>query len=279
VKKLLPEFDIQNDEYEQQITLHHILNQSTGLPVHAYTVLLDDNVPYEQIKPLLCSIPSIGPPGKYYSYQNVAYSLVADMMQVKTGKDYSTLLREKLFGPLGMSDASSDYQSMVDNANTAKPHVRLRNGNWLTEDHNNRYYSVGPAAGVNASIYDLTYWVKSLLAGFPEVVDTSVLSYAFHPHIDSHIKWKYKKSWKQLEKAYYGLGWRVFDYGEKKVIFHSGYVRGFKAEIALMPEDNLGMAVIFNGASHYCNKVIPDFFDSYLDFQGKDLPNPEIAKH
>ena len=264
VKHFLPSFNLQNDEYENEMTIRHLLSHTTGLPVHAYTVLLDDNVPYEKIKPLLCSIPSIGPPGKYYSYQNVIYSMVADIMEVQTGKNYPTLLKKKLFQPLKMYNASADYESIIKNKDVAKPHVKLKNGKWLPEKQNKRYYSVAPAAGVNASISDMSKYLVALLGYVPEVLDTSILDDIFEPNIQSNIKWKYKKSWKKLNKVYYGLGWRIFDYNNNKIVFHSGYVRGYKAEIALMPSDGIGIAVLFNGASYYSSHCIPNFIDNYL---------------
>lgn len=271
IKNVLPGFDIQNDEYEKQITIRHLLSHTTGLPVHAYTVLLDENVPYEQIKPLLCSIPSIGPPGRYYSYQNVVYSLIADVMESKTSEDYSTLLKKKLFDPLRMTDASSDYRSMLKNKNVAKPHVKLRNGNWLPEKHNKRYYSVAPAAGVNASIYDMTNWIKAMLGNRPETIDSILLNEIFKPHIQSYIKWKFKRNWKKLDKVYYGLGWRIFDYNNKTIIFHSGYVRGYKAEIALIPEEKTGIAILSNGATYFISSCIPRFIDDFLYVSSKNL--------
>jgi len=270
VKTYLPDFSLKTKEYEGQLTIRHILSHSTGLPKHAYTNLLDDNIPYEKIKPLLCSIPSIGPPGRYYSYQNVAYSLIADIMRAETGYDYSTLLKRKLFKPLGMKDASSDFKSIIKARNVAKPHVALRSGRWLPEKQNPRYYSVGPAAGVNASIYDMTQYLHALLGNKPNVLDSTLLNEIYKPHIRSNIKWRYKRAWKKLDKVYYGLGWRVFDYDNIKVIYHSGYVRGYKAEIAMIPDKKVAIAVLFNGASYTGSRCIPNFIDDYLNLTAKN---------
>ncbi len=267
VKNFLPDFQLMNKDYEKQLTIRHVLSHTTGLPVHAYTVLLDDGVPYERIKPLLCSIPSIGPPGQYYSYQNVAYSLIADVMKSVTQKNYDELLKEKLFAPFNMNNASANYSSMIKGKNTARPHIKIRNGKWYAEKHNKRYYSVGPAAGVNASIYDMTNYLMALLGANPGVIDTSMLMQVYEPQIVSNIKWKYRKNWKKLKKVYYAFGWRVFEYADTRILYHSGYVRGYKAEIALIPEENLGMALLFNGASSFASTCIPSFFDNYLTLQ------------
>jgi CubicO group peptidase (beta-lactamase class C family) len=45
----------------------------------------------------------IAKPGEIYSYQNVAYSIIAKVIRARTGKSYETLMAEKIFGPLNMN--------------------------------------------------------------------------------------------------------------------------------------------------------------------------------
>jgi len=61
--------------------------------------MLDYNKSYEEIKPHLKDIPFAYKPGEDYSYQNVAYSLIGDVLQSVTGEDYNTLLRKRIFEP------------------------------------------------------------------------------------------------------------------------------------------------------------------------------------
>ena len=269
IKNLYPDFNILDDNYEKEITIRHILSQTTGMPRHAYTDLLDDNVSYENIKPLLCSIPSIGPPGKYYSYQNVIYSMIADVMKSVTGENYSELMQEKIFDPLNMCDASTDYINFAKNGNIAYPHIKLKNGDWYTDKINDRYYTVAPAAGVNASISDMTSWLMAMLGNYNQYVDTSTLHEIFSPHIKCYNRWQYKRNWKKLDKAYYGMGWRVFDYNGKIIAYHGGYVRGYKAEIAIIPEDKTGIVLLTNAASFLPDKYVPQFIDDYLTVNKK----------
>ena len=119
----------------------------------------------------------------------------------------------------------------------------------------------------------MTYWLLAMLGQKQNVIDSTLLNEIFQPHIQSFIKRKFKRNWKKLDKVYYGMGWRIFDYDGKKIIFHSGYVRGYKAEIALIPEENLGIALISNGGSYFSSRCLPKFIDDYLLISSRDKDN------
>ena len=72
----------------------------------------------------------------------------------------------------------------------------------------------------------------------------------------------YFNRWPNLDNAHYGLGWRVLDYGGLRVVHHGGGVRGFRSEMAFVPERNIGMVLLFNAASNLANEVVPHFLDS-----------------
>ena len=75
---------------------------------------------------------------------------------------------------------------------------------------------------------------------------------------------RYLRTWRNLRKAWYGLGWRVFEYSGTKIVHHGGYVRGYRAEMAFAPEKGIGMVILMNGASRFANSCVPTFFDLYL---------------
>lgn len=263
VIQYLPEFALNDTVNTNNMTIRHILSHTTGLPKHAFTNLLDRNVPYNEIVNMLEEVPAISPPGEVYSYQNVAYSLIADILQKATGKCYNSLMVEKLFYPLEMNDASIDFYSLVKCSNSAKPHLRGK-GNYRTRKIRNKYYSTSPASGVNTSISDLSKYLGALLNNSPEVIGEDVLDEIYKPHIQTHIKRRYNCNWKGLEDIYYGLGWRVFYFKGNEIIYHGGYVTGYRAEIAVCPKEGIAVAVLMNSSSKLANKCIPAFFDMYF---------------
>jgi len=263
VKKYLTDFNMHDTSCGNHLTIRHILSQTSGFPEHTYTDMLDNGMEFETIKPSLCNVPFIAKPGQIYSYQNVVYSLISDILFNASGKDYNNLLREKIFDPLNMRDASTDYTSFYFNPNTAMPHMGAGTI-WKSKPKNSRYYSVSPASGVNASASDMAKWLLALTGYFPEVLPSGTID-AISQHAIETPKRLYRRNWTDLEKAYYGLGWRVFNVKGHDVVYHGGYVEGFRSEIAFDPLSKVGIAVMFNSNTPLASQCIPRFMSAFLE--------------
>ena len=264
VKSHIPGFSLKDSINTSDLTVRHIIGHTSGLPRHTFTNLLDQDVPYDDIVSLLADVPAISSPGEVYSYQNVVFSLIGDILRNITGKCYNSLIVEEIFEPLGMYDSSTDFYSLVNCSNLAQPHVKVNNV-YITKKNSSRYYSVSPASGINISISDMSKWLLALLGNNPDVIKQEVLDEIFRPYIRTYIKYKYRKHWKELGNLYYSLGWRIFEYRGEHIIYHGGYVNGYRAEIALYPKGETGIAVLFNSSSKLANKCIPEFFDIYFE--------------
>lgn len=258
VSDLFPSLRLGSSASSAQITLRHIVSHSTGLMPHAYSNMLDDGVVYDRIKQKFNQIPTVCVPGKCYGYQNVIFSIIGDVVEQSTGGSYEKFLDEQLFKPLGMLTASVGLEPYLNSAEATSPHRRVR-GNWKTTTTNPAYYSVAPASGVNASILDMSLWLRANLGAFPEILPADFLSQLHEPIISTPNG--YFRNWSGLEKAYYATGWRVFDYNGLRAIHHGGGVRGFRSEMTFVPDANIGMVLLFNSESNLANDVVPAFLD------------------
>lgn len=150
----LPEFRLKFPESTNSITIRHLLSHTSGLVPQAFDIMVEDKVPLNKIMPRLNEVEIVTPPGLFYAYQNVMFSLYDPITAAKTKKSFQTILNEKIFEPFGMSNASSDFESFKNNENKAFPHVKNDNG-FTPVRLNDRYYVTVPAAGINASISDM----------------------------------------------------------------------------------------------------------------------------
>ncbi len=267
VVKYLPDFRLGDSPYSSSVTIRHILSMTTGLPRHAYSNLLDAGVPYPRIVEQLMEIKPAHMPGAFYNYQNVAYSLIGDILEKVSGKPYAELLEEHIFKPLEMKDASADYESISAAENVAFPHSETRRGYRLARLSPN-YYDAGPAAGVNASPADMVRWLQFLLGNRPDLLSEATLDEVFTPQIHTSIYDKVLSHWRgSVNRAYYAMGWRVMQRPEGNIVYHGGYVNGYRAEVALFREDGLGIAVLTNSTSSFISRCLPEFFDGYFKFK------------
>ncbi len=259
ITDLFPNMRLGNGASYQSITLKQVASHSTGLMPHSYSNLLDDGVSYDRIKDKFADIPAVCKPGQCYGYQNVVFSLIADVVEQSTGDSYARYVEEHIFRPLGMASASVGLEAYENDPNATSPH-RLRRGSWRVTTTNPAYYSAAPAAGINASVYDMTMWLRANLGAFPELFGEDFLSQLHEPVISTPYG-SYFNRWNGLEKAYYGIGWRVFDLAGMRVIHHGGGVRGYRSEMAFAPKANIGMVLLLNAESNAANDVIPEFFN------------------
>jgi len=259
---ILPQYAIGTEPSTRTMTLRHVLSHSTGLMPHAYSNMLDAGVTYDKIQEKFREIPTVCPPGRCYGYQNVVFSLVSDVVEVAESLTYEEYVQSRIFSPLGMQTASVGLDGYANNSNVSSPHQFGRD-TWRIATTNPAYYSVGPAAGVNASIDDMILWAQANLGAFAPVLPAEVLIEQHTPAVETP-RGNYFNRWPRLENAWYGLGWRVFDYAGVRVIHHGGGVRGFRSELVLVPDRDIAMIVLFNAETTVANDVVPQFLDTIL---------------
>ncbi|MCA1760695.1 MAG: beta-lactamase family protein, partial [Bacteroidales bacterium] len=147
----IPGLRLKNQTVTQELTVRNLLTHTTGLTSHAYDDLVEQKIPLNQIMGKLYLANTPAKPGQLYAYQNVMFSLFDTIVACKTGKNYCDVLKERLFVPFGMNDASTGFESFRNNENKAMPHSGA-----TPIKMNDRYYNTAPAAGVNASISDMS---------------------------------------------------------------------------------------------------------------------------
>mgnify|MGYP000073673748 FL=1 len=275
VTKYIPKFSLGQKGAAEQIQLRHLLSHSSGLMPNTYDNLLHENWHMEKIIDRFDRLQPICKPAKCYGYQNIAYSFLQPAIEQAQGKNYSTTLQERIFGPLKMNTASVGFEAFNQQANTAKPHI-LRNkrntgkkdqqGNvisqyiWRTVDVERDFYKVAPAAGVNASIKDLAKWLIANMGHKPEVLTPELLEELTVPRIKTKKDLR-RRYWREhLIDAHYGYGWRIYQFKDYPVIYHSGWEAGFRADIGYSPELDIGFAVLINAESNIINKISSQFW-------------------
>ena len=260
VLQYIPDLILKDSINTADLNIHHLLNHTSGLVPHAYDNLIEAGQQISEIIPQLGVVDISAPPGELYGYQNVLFSLFDTIASHLNGKDYSLLLYDRIFLPLGMKNASAGFDSLVWNPDVAFPHVR-RAGRYRVLPMHTGYYNVMPAAGINASITDMGSWLRALLGYAPEILSEGLLEQITTPQIYTPLKRQYTRSWDHFTDRYYSYGWRIYDYKGRRIIYHGGYVRGYRAEIAFCPGEDVGIAFLQNSPNNLASRCIPTFFN------------------
>ena len=273
----VPNFRLSMPDAAQQVTLADVLSHRVGLTRNAYDRDIEANADYHSLTMKMASAPMTCAPGQCYAYQNVAFSLVGDVVFAATGQFYSEEVARRIFKPLGMHDASFGLEGIEASARWAKPHVR-GGGGWVPLRPKPTYYRVAPAAGVNASISDMAQWLIAQTGHRPDVLPAPLLATLHSPVISTPSELR-GAAWRRtrLSSAGYALGWRVFDYAGHDVVFHGGAVQGYRGAMALLPGSDLGIAILWNSESGLPSGLLPTIIDSALGLSGGQWLDEEVA--
>jgi beta-lactamase class C len=264
VQDLVPVFALINERATGKLTLEQVLSHRVGLPRNAEDSMLERDEPYPILLYKLRDVPMACDVGECYGYQNVAFGLMADVTFAATGDFYSHQVEARIFHPLNMDTATYGRAALEASAEWARPHVRTFRG-WHAVPVRDNYYRVPPAAGVNASISDVTQWLLAHLGHRPEVLSPELLT-TLHtarvvtPGEGATSPWRRER----VRRAQYALGWRVYDYAGENLVFHAGAVQGYRGMIGMLPSHDFGVAILWNCESSAPSGLMPTLLDAYL---------------
>ncbi len=274
----LPAFKLRDYAGAQKVTVRDILSHRVGLTRNTYDRDLERDQPYELLAEKLSDAPMACTPGDCYAYQNIAYSLIGDMVFADTGDFYSHQVEKRLFHPLGMYDSTYGRDALESSPSWARPHVRRGSG-WAAVRPKESYYRIPPAAGVNSSINDMSKWLIAQLGHRPDVLPQTELNEIHTPQVNTPGEMR-GSPWRRerLTNAYYAMGWRVFDYAGHTLLFHGGAVQGYRGLIAFLPDQDVGIVVLWNSESAAPSGLLPSFLDRVLAIPTKDWLGVEIVE-
>src|SRR5258708_3586340 len=127
IAKLLPPGTSVPSFNGREITIGDIVTHTSGLPsIPSQLRLTDMNNPYAGVteRDLLGALAATRltrAPGSQWEYSNFAMMVLSYALAKRSGKDYETLLRERLLAPLAMNDTYIAKRP---------PHVRLAQGHF-----------------------------------------------------------------------------------------------------------------------------------------------------
>ena len=268
VRDDIPYFTLMDDRQAQAVTWNHILSHRVGLPHYAYDRLIEANWNpeavvrrYSQVKPV-CKV------GDCYGYQNVSFNLFAEAVPHHIDDSFENQVRRRLFIPLGLFRANFGADGLRADENFAAPHVRKR-GVATEVPVRTHYYRLPASAGVNLSIEDLSRWAMAQM-GSIEGIDDAVRSEVWAPRTETRREMRASWRARRLKSAHYGLGFRIYNYAGHEVIYHAGAVEGYQSQLAIVPELNVAIAVLWNSESNKPWGAAPVFLDALFGLKKED---------
>lgn len=186
----------------------------------------------------------IAPVGTAYAYSNAGFVIVAAMMEALTGESWETLMRERIFRPLGMSTAGFGWPGEnAPDKNFLWGH-QADGERVLPVDPDGEYQLpqvLAPAGDVHASLADMARYAAAYLRAW--CGDMSILE-------GDTVRAMYRQRIKS------GIGWGVqAAFGFDSVAVYSGSADTFFFLIAVIPEAGRAFVVGSNAADPQAQKA------------------------
>ncbi len=174
ISKHLPDFDPKSDpEIRSKATIIDACRHSTGIanPNAVFSgpggVL---NIKGEDHLALVNALPTANGSGqrfnRWWYYSNTAFGLLADIVASSTKMSFASFLRERLCGPLGLSQTLLTESDVRGNANIAHPYVRRDDGNWSQINNSyttDTYGAVLASMGIRTSVNDMLAFLAAVM--------------------------------------------------------------------------------------------------------------------
>jgi CubicO group peptidase (beta-lactamase class C family) len=173
------------------------------------------------------------PPGTQFRYSNTGYSLLALIVEARSGQTFARFLHDHIFEPLKMTQTLAYEQGLAVVPNRAYGHAQGPSG-WQRTDQSLTSSVLGDG-GVYSSVTDLFKWDQALYKS--KLVSEPMLRVAFSPAIVT-----------DRPGRSYGFGWFISEYRSVKEISHSGDTIGFRTRIARFPDKKFSVIILANRA-------------------------------
>lgn len=265
VETHIPEFQLKIDTGEEQITVRDLLCHRTGF-TRMSVLWAASRLTQPEVIELAATAQPYADFRERFLYNNVMYMIAGRAAGIAASSDWKSLVTARILEPLHMTDTTL---SIID----AQKDERLAKGYRWDEDKQRHKRLpmrnldlVGPAGSVNSNVLNMAQWVRFQL-GKGEYEGRSLLSSETHA-----------ETWKpQIEMTSgleYALGWMLEEWNGKKVIQHGGNIDGFSAQVALLPEHNLGYVLLANvSATALQSKSMDIVFSSLVGAASEDSKN------
>jgi CubicO group peptidase (beta-lactamase class C family) len=235
------------DNTHRPATLRHLLTYTAGLPQCAYLSrafkpILGEMVKFGRPVPTLAqyyrgALHLVAEPGTRHIYSNHGFATLGQIVEDVTGEPLQGYFREHIFEPLGMDDTDllrSDHLKR----RLATGYALRSHGPRPVGDHD---LITAGGGGIYSTTRDIARYVAALLGG-----GTNEHGSVLKPEtLTAMFALQYQPAPRLLGV---GLAFYRREVGGHLLIEKSGLVPGFGSQMAMAPDDGVGVVAFTNGA-------------------------------
>ncbi len=241
VSEVLPGVPLGRPDASAEVRIRHLLTHTSGIDGDIFTDTGRGGDCLERYAGELAQAARIFPPGAAYSYCNSGFVLLGRVIEVLDGREWDASLRERLIGPLGLSETVTLPEEAILHRAATGHRQRPRQHDPVSAWGLPR--SVGPAGLITASARDVLTFARLHLDGGAARDGTRLVSQAAAaamqqpraeiPSVDGR-------------GDAVGLGWHLNRWGGRRIIGHNGGTIGQRAFLRIDPQARVAACLLTN---------------------------------
>ncbi len=271
--KHLPEFQMYDPWVTREITVRDLVTHRAGLGLGGGDLMWWPPTTFTR-REIVRGIRYVKPASSFrsrYAYNNVAFVAAGEVVAAAAGTSWESFVRERILAPLGMSRTTTTVAAGA--GNVAAPHLEVKGV--VAPVAPMDFANAGAAAGVESSASDMARWVTMLLECGRGREAPSGRTCVLKPESIQRM-WSAQTvqgtpdppaGLEPIKASFsaYGLGFGLRDYRGRKIVSHSGGLPGYVSQVALVPEERLGLVVLTNQEETGAFEAVKyRIFDEYL---------------
>ena len=237
VTRILPYFSLSDMRF-RDITILQMLNHTSGMPdVEDYewnSPQFDEGAAERYVRSI-AGKSLLWAPGSAWQYSNMAFDTLGDVIAKASGMTFEAYIQNNIFEPLRMHTSSFIYPEIDDLLRTTG-HVGQPAKASTVYPYNRRH---APSSTLNSSVAEMARWMLCNLnrgeLGGQRILQAESYDVLWAPTADT-----------SYDGVQIGLSWFIGQHAGRRTVFHGGGDVGFRSDILLLPDDDIGIVLACN---------------------------------
>ena len=241
VQRYLPWFMVADPQASAEMTVRHLLNQTSSLPYSFVLPDFDDrpDATERQVRSL-SRLKITRPVGSKCEYSNMNYDILGLIIEAASGEKYADYVQTHIFNPLEM------HHSYASRDEARRNGLAMGHRHWFSLPFPAPNLPIPrgslPSGQLISCAEDMAHYLIAHLNG-GHYGDVQILSAA---GIDELHRGEMEYIVMGINSGKYGMGWLEIDLDQTKTYSHSGNVPDFSAFMALIPGPKKGVVLLLN---------------------------------
>ena len=243
----LPDFKLYDPWVTQNFLVRDVMVHKTGFNAYAADDLPSFGYNRDELLSLYRHIKPTYSFRTTYAYNNSLFTISAQLIEKYTGKSWDDALIERIFTPLEMKNSTTGNKAFFSSPTLARGYRLYKEADSirvsLRTDLQGAYTwlsAIAPAGFVMSTGADMANWLKMLLGkgqfNGKEIISDRNFRYLVTPQTITGSD--------STTINNYAQGWTIEQGPQGRLIRHTGLAYGYTALVCLVPDLNMGFAVL-----------------------------------